>query len=385
MFQKQWQGLKRFPIVPLFFLFLFGFSLLDMLWPKREFSELENRKLAQEPAFSLAGIAAKDNPWMEKYAEYVKDQFAFRDRWIDLKSRAEAVLLKTENNGVWLGKDHYLFAKYLSIGSRFEMNLGAVERMAERHPGKVSVMIVPSASLILSEKLPWQTPAADEDAALDTILQRCSGKAANVYDLREALRAHKEEYIFYRTDHHWTSDGAYLAYEQFAQAHPENFPLFDRAAANEKQVLDFYGTNYSKARNYNVVPDVITYYDLPNVLTVYTAEADGTERAEPGPLYNYSDFETRDKYKAFLRGNNGYSVLEGNGTGSILVIKDSYANAFLPYLTADYATIGIVDYRYLNERVDSLIERGGYDEILVLYSFQGFMNDLTQAEKIATA
>ncbi len=385
MFQKQWQGLKRFPIVPLFFLFLFGFSLLDMLWPKREFSELENRKLAQEPAFSLAGIAAKDNPWMEKYAEYVKDQFAFRDRWIDLKSRAEAVLLKTENNGVWLGKDHYLFAKYLSIGSRFEMNLGAVERMAERHPGKVSVMIVPSASLILSEKLPWQTPAADEDAALDTILQRCSGKAANVYDLREALRAHKEEYIFYRTDHHWTSDGAYLAYEQFAQAHPENFPLFDRAAANEKQVLDFYGTNYSKARNYNVVPDVITYYDLPNVLTVYTAEADGTERAEPGPLYNYSDFETRDKYKAFLRGNNGYSVLEGNGTGSILVIKDSYANAFLPYLTADYATIGIVDYRYLNERVDSLIERGGYDEILVLYSFQGFMNDLTLAAKIATA
>lgn len=385
MFQKQWQGLKRFPIVPLFFLFLFGFSLLDMLWPKREFSELENRKLAQEPAFSLAGIAAKDDPWMEKYAEYVKDQFAFRDRWIDLKSRAEAVLLKTENNGVWLGKDHYLFAKYLSIGSRFEMNLGAVERMAERHPGKVSVMIVPSASLILSEKLPWQTPAADEDAALDTILQRCSGKAANVYDLREALRAHKEEYIFYRTDHHWTSDGAYLAYEQFAQAHPENFPLFDRAAANEKQVLDFYGTNYSKARNYNVVPDVITYYDLPNVLTVYTAEADGTERAEPGPLYNYSDFETRDKYKAFLRGNNGYSVLEGNGTDSILVIKDSYANAFLPYLTADYATIGIVDYRYLNERVDSLIERGGYDEILVLYSFQGFMNDLTLAAKIATA
>ena len=385
MFQKQWQKLKRFPIVLVFFLFLFGFSVLDMLWPGRDFSELENRKLAQEPVFSLASVTAKDDPWMDKYTEYVKDQFAFRDGWIDLKSRAEAVLLKTENNGVWLGKDNYLFAKYLSVGSRFEMNLGAVERMAERHPGKVSVMIVPSASLILSDKLPWQTPAADEDAALDTILQRLSGKAAAVYDLREALGAHRDEYIFYRTDHHWTSEGAWLAYEQFAQAHPGDFPLFDRAAATEKQVEDFYGTNYSKARNYDVVPDVITYYDLPNILTIYTAEAGGTERAEPGPLYNYADFETRDKYKAFLRGNNGYSVLEGDGTGSILVIKDSYANAFLPYLTADYATIGIVDYRYLNERVDSLVERGGYDEILVLYSFQGFMNDLTLAAKIATA
>lgn len=384
MFQKQWQRLKQFPIVPLFLLFLFGFSVLDMLWPKREFSELENRELAQKPEFSLAGVIAKDAPWMEKYAEYVKDQFAFRDGWIDWKSRAEAVLLKTENNGVWLGKDHYLFAKFLSVGSRFEMNLGAVERMAERHPGKVGVMIVPSASLILSDKLPWQTPAADENAALDAVLQRFSNQDTAVYDLRETLRAHKGEYIFYRTDHHWTSEGAYLAYEQFVQAHPEGLPLFDRSAVPEKQVAGFYGTNYSKARNYNAVPDVITYYDLPNILTVYTAGADGTEHAQPGPLYNYADFETRDKYKAFLRGNNGYSVLEGDGTGSILVIKDSYANAFLPYLTADYATIGIVDYRYLNERVDALIERGGYDEILVLYSFQGFMNDLTLAAKIAT-
>ncbi|MBP8889348.1 MAG: hypothetical protein KBG50_05165, partial [Ruthenibacterium sp.] len=80
----------------------------------------------------------------------------------------------------------------------------------------------------------------------------------------------------------------------------------------------------------------------------------------------------------------GYSVLEGNGTGSILIIKDSYANAFIPYLVEDYASIGIVDFRYLNEKVDSLIERGGYDEILVLFSFQGFMDDMTLAAKIAT-
>ena len=383
MLQRHWQTWKKFPIVLLFFAFLFGFSVLDMLWPKREFSDLENRRLAQTPKFSLADVLSKESPWMEKYSEYVKDQFAFRDGWIDLKSRAENLLLKTENNGVWLGKEHYLFAKLLSVGSRFDMNLNAVERLAQRHPGRVGVMIVPSASVILSDKLPWRVPIADEDAALDAIRERFSGTETAVYDLRETLRAHKEEYIYYRTDHHWTSEGAYLAYAQFASS--KRLPLFDRSAASEKSVSDFYGTNYSKARNYDVVPDIITYYDLPHTLTVYTTEADGTERAEPGPLYETADFETRDKYKAFLRGNNGYSVLEGDGTGSILVIKDSYANAFLPYLTADYASIGIVDYRYLNERVDSLIERGGYDEILVLYSFQGFMNDLTLAAKIAAA
>ena len=91
-----------------------------------------------------------------------------------------------------------------------------------------------------------------------------SGQAA-VYDLRKTLRAHGDEYIFYRTDHHWTSEGAYLAYEQFAGS--KGLPLFDRSAANEKKVENFYGTSYSKARNYDVVPDTITYYDLPNQLT----------------------------------------------------------------------------------------------------------------------
>lgn len=102
--------------------------------------------------------------------------------------------------------------------------------------------------------------------------------AAAVYDLRKTLRAHGDEYIFYRTDHHWTSEGAYLAYEQFAGS--KGLPLFDRSAADAKKVENFYGTSYSKARNYDVVPDTITYYDLPNQLTVYTANADGSESGE---------------------------------------------------------------------------------------------------------
>lgn len=382
MLQKYWQKLRRFPIVLLFFVFLFGFSLFDLCWPDREMSELENRELAQAPRLTLSSLISQNDPWTAKYSDYVKDQFALRDGWIDLKSRAEGLLLKTENNGVWLGKDGQMFAKFLSIGRRFEVNLGSVERMAERHPGKVHVMIVPSASLVLTDKLPWQVPIADEDACHDAIASRLAGKAA-VYDTRETLRAHSGEYIFYRTDHHWTSEGAYLAYEQFARQN--GLPLFVRDPAAERQVPDFYGTNYSKARTWNAVPDSITYYDLPNILTIYQVERNGTETVGEGPLYNIEDFSKRDKYKAFLRGNNGYSVLQGDGTGSILVIKDSYANALIPYLTADYATIGIVDYRYLNERVDSLMERGGYDSILLLYSFQGFMNDLTLSAKIAVA
>lgn len=381
MIQKISEKLKQYPIVAVFFAFLFGFTILDMLWPKRKHSELENRDLAQLPEFSVKSVLAPKDTWMNKYAKYTQDQIAFRDSWIDVKSRSESMLMKTENNGVWLGKDHYLFAKFMNVGSKFDLNLNAVARMAERHPGMVDVMIVPSASDILTEKLPWRVPIADEDAAHDTIAKTLDGKA-RVFDLRDMLRSHADEYIYYRTDHHWTSEGAYLAYQAYAEA--KGLVPFDCSKADKKQVKDFYGTNFSKARPWDAVPDVITYYDLPNQLTIYSAEPDSSETAEPGPLYNYSDFETRDKYRAFLRGNNGYSVLEGDGEGSILVVKDSYANAFIPYLTANYKTIGIVDFRFLNEKIDSLIERGNYDEVLVLYSFQGFMDAMTLASKIAT-
>ena len=146
----------------------------------------------------------------------------------------------------------------------------------------------------------------------------------------------------------------------------------------------FYGTNYFRARKPGIVPDTITYYDLPNILSVED-NAGGEVTWEIGPLYEYSDFETRDKYKAFLRGNNAYSVLEGNGEGSILVVKDSYANAFVPYLVENYAQIGIVDLRYTVEKVDSFIQRGGYDKVLVLYSFAGFAEDTNFASRAGIA
>ena len=99
-------------------------------------------------------------------------------------------------------------------------------------------------------------------------------------------------------------------------------------------------------------------------------EADRTET-----MVNTDKLSTRDKYGAFLDGNNGYSVIEGDGEGSILVVKDSYANSFVPYLTANYAKIGVVDFRNFAYGLDSTIEAEGYDQILILYNFQTFLSD----------
>ena len=142
------------------------------------------------------------------------------------------------------------------------------------------------------------------------------------------------------------------------------------------EVENFYGTHYSKARTWNAQPDTITYYELPNTLTIYTVT--GPQMPETGTqsgLYDLEKFDTYDKYAAFLWGNNGLSRIEGDGEGRILVLKDSYANSFVPYLTANYAQIDVVDFRNYNYGLDALIEQNGYDQILVLYSFDSFKAD----------
>ena len=378
--------LRQYPIVFLFLAFLMGFAIWDEFWPKREYSELENRKLEQRPSFSIESVLAKDptQTWMSKYDTYTKDQIAFRDSWIDLKSRMETLFLKTENNGVWLGKEHYLFAKFVSLGesTRFYQNMDAIQKLCERHPNMVDVMIVPSASLILEEKLPFDVPIIDEDAYLDELSARLTG-LATIYDERATLRSHKDEYIYYRTDHHWTDTGAYYAYSDYVSG--QGLTPVSHDSVPLVTVDDFYGTNYSKARTYNALPDVITYPDFDNVLTVHNYDPAGNETTQEGPLYDTSAFDTRDKYKAFLRGNNGFSTIEGDGEGSILVVKDSYANSFIPYLTQNYKNIGIVDFRANNEKIDTILERGGYDRILILYSFQGFASDMYLAGRIAIA
>lgn len=367
--KETWKKLKASPVVLLFFAFLFGFMILDMLWPKREYSELENRKLQQVPAFSWSALFS--NQWTSDYGTYIQDQFAFRDSWIDLKSRAEYFLGKTENSEVIYGDDDMMFTKFYSLeryGDTWLRNAQAVEQFAARHPGKVSFMLAPSASLIYEDKLPANVPLADEDAYLDQIF--ASVPSAEVYDLRELFTEHKDEYIFYRTDHHWTTYGAWLAYSEFCDRN--GLTPFDTESHEKVEIKDFYGTSYSKSRLWNAVPDTLTYYPLDNSMEIVVPGENSAASAD-GTMYNLSALEKRDKYSAFLWGNNGYSEIEGDGEGSILVVKDSYGNSFTPFLTANYAKIGVVDFRYRKANLEDLMEQ--YDQVLILYNFQSFYKD----------
>ena len=253
-------------------------------------------------------------------------------------------------------------------------NTAAVEALCQRHPGKVDVLLAPAASVIYPENVPANAPLLDEDAYLDQLSAAVQAAGGRFVDVRQTLAEHKDEYIYYRTDHHWTSLGAYYAYQQLCGT--LSLTPFDPAAHTALTAENFYGTHYSKARTWNAVPDTITYYDLPNSLTIYNVTAAGQPAdGQTTGLYDTDKLNVYDKYAMFLHGNNGLSRIEGDGTGRILVIKDSYANCFAPYLTANYAQIDVVDFRNYNYGLDQLIADNDYDQILVLYSFDSFKSD----------
>ena len=376
VYRKEKKGRAAYPLLILCGVLVFGFSVVNLFFPKRTQLELENRKAAQFPAFSVSALL--DGSWQSGFSRWMQDQFALRDTWVNTQRAADEILFqKTEEGGILLGKDHWMFTKLFTVDDatqkQLAKNVQAVSDFAANHPGKVTFLLAPSASVIYPEELPAGAPMVDENAMLDEIFSTV-GQNADVLDLRPVFTADKDEYLYFKTDHHWTPNGAYHAYEQFCAL--KGLTPFDRDAHDTITVTGFQGTHYSATRLWNVEDDEITYYPLQNPMTIYRITGEAAYEPETTePLINTAKFDTRDKYAAFLDGNNGYSVIEGDGEGSILVVKDSYANSFIPYLTANYAKIGVVDFRNFKYGLDSTIEKEGYDQVLVLYNFQTFIAD----------
>ena len=377
---KRSASIFRYPVLLAFSLFFVGLFALDLITPDRAYSELENTTLSQRPSlssFSADGL----NKFFTAYTKYVKDQVAGRDNWVALQSTVETkVMQKEQSGGILLGKEHMMFPRTYGLVSSetrtLPKNTAALEALCRRYPGLVNVMLVPAASAVYPENVPAGAPLLDEDRYLDALSEAVQTAGGRFVDVRQTLADHKGEYIYYRTDHHWTSTGAYYAYQQLCTA--LGLTPFDPSAHTARTAEGFYGTHYSKARTSDAEPDTITYYDLPNALTIYTVTAPGQPaEGETTGLYDTDKLSVYDKYAMFLHGNNGLSRIKGDGTGRsrILVIKDSYANCFVPYLTANYADIDVVDFRNYNYGLDQLIADNGYDQILVLYSFDSFKSD----------
>lgn len=363
--------------IVLFLLILTVLTGLSLTASKKKVSEMENRRLAEEPNLTLQTIS--EGSWATDMQSFVQDHIAGRDWWIDLCSSVEtSCFRKKERAGILLGHDGWMFQKRFGSEnmnqSRFNENIDQVVKFADRYKDRVTVMLVPSADLIYRDKLPEGAPQIDEDTLLNTAFSALKTNC-NVIDLREVFQNEKENtQLYYKTDHHWTTDGAYAAYQEYCRQ--KKLSAFCREERTRCDVPDFFGTHYSASRWNCAQGDTLSYYLLENPMTVFQINGENQYTPlKPSELMNLEKLKKVDKYGAFLDGNHGYTEISGNGTGKILVVKDSYANCFVPFLTENYKTIGVVDFRNFTYGLDSTIEAKGYDDILLLYSFYNFMDD----------
>ncbi len=355
-------NLKKYPLIIFFAVLLYSITILDLFSSTYEYSELENRPLASFPAFSVNALF--DNEYTPDIEEFTNDHFLMRDSWISLKSISETFLLKGENNSIVYGDDGYMFTKFLTVSNeRLNNNITALNTFANRHEDiNITFALAPTSATVLSDKVDSSAPVLDSDEIINTTYSNL--EIENTLDISSVLKEHSDEYIYYRTDHHWTTLGAYYAYEEFMNS--INKPYTPLESYDIIDVDSFLGTHYSKAKSFNVIEDTLSYIDI-------TAEIQIGE--DLLNIYDLEKLDSRDKYAMFLRGNFGYTQISGTGQSSILVLKDSYANCFIPFMVNDFESIHIIDLRYFNQSLDALIEEFNYDNILFLYNTESFVDD----------
>lgn len=359
----------------LFCVFLaLGLALLS-IFPDKSFSEQENRDLQQFPKFSFETLFA--GKYTSKVETYVADQFPFRDAWTTLKARCELATGKEQNKNVYLCKDGTLLEKYDAPNPKqLDTNIAAVKNFAQKAPVPVYFALVPGNAEIHKELLPKNAPSASEKEVIDYCYANSGAK--NI-DVESTLLAHKNEYIYYRTDHHWTTLGAYYGYQTLlsAMGHTPS-PLSDFPA--ETVSMDFYGTIYSKSGISWVQPDEIDIRAQQQPDTKITNYISG--QAAETPMYDKSFLEKKDKYAMFMGGNTPLEIVKTGKTNApkILVLRDSYFDSVTPYMQNDFSEIHIMDLRYyktqaMQQSVSDYIKQNDIDEVLICYSVVTFGTD----------
>ncbi len=394
---------KKFVMTPaklmiaLFTLVSLAIPIITAVLPKQESSEVENRTLAKFPslvnhakldkaenlsdvigAVRWEDITVRDeDSYMDKLETYFSDHLVWREGWVRARNTMESLSGKKEINGVYTLKNQMIqvFREYDE--EVVNTSLNAMNRFAETHPDmQCSLMIAPTAQELFSTDIPSYAGYLSEKTFIEECYKKMQG--VTVIDCLSYLSGHKSDYVFYRTDHHWTSLGAYYAYCAAAKA--LGYSSYGLNSFNiETASSSFRGTLYSNTLDNSVTPDSIDYYHLasgePNVkMTVY----DGRKETVYDSLYVRSYLDVKDKYSSFTGSNAPIVTIEtdvDNGK-SLLLVKDSYAHSLVPFLANHYSKITMVDMRYINTDLSQFIDVDSYQQTLFVFNAISFSTDI---------
>ena len=358
----------------IFILTLFLFLIINVIVPDREKSVQENRMLATKPKFRLSSLISGD--YDEKFEAYMDDQFVGRDMWRKLKVTVDRICGSRLENGVYIGRNGQLLEQIeVADENHLAANIKAIKSFSESQKKiPVRMMLVPDAANVLNHSLPALAKPEDQ-TQMFSMVRKDLGDSVEWIDVSTELNKHKTEKIYYKTDHHWTTLGAFYAFQaaapslgiegdlsgkyvSYAVSDSFNGMLASKSGVNlgEKEQIDIYVPTEEDT-------DLIVDY------------VDEGKRSTS--LYDSSKLKEKDQYTVFLGGNSSLLDIRtvSTSTKRLLLVKDSFANSFIPFLTPYYREIVVVDPRYYSGTINDLMDSYRISEVLFLYSGNTFFKD----------
>ena len=358
----------------IFILTLFLFLIINVIVPDREKSVQENRMLATKPKFRLSSLISGD--YDEKFEAYMDDQFVGRDMWRKLKVTVDRIGGSRLENGVYIGTNGQLLEQIeVADENHLAANIKAIKSFSESQSKiPVRMMLVPDAANVLSHSLPSLAKTEDQ-TQMFSMVRKDLGDSVEWIDVSTELNKHKTEKIYYKTDHHWTTLGAFYAFQaaapslgiegdlsgnyvSYAVSDSFNGMLASKSGVNlgEKEQIDIYVPTEEDTDL------IIDYVD---------------EGKRSTSLYDSSKLKEKDQYTVFLGGNSSLLDIRtvSTSTKRLLLVKDSFANSFIPFLTPYYREIVVVDPRYYSGTINDLMDSYRISEVLFLYSGNTFFKD----------
>ncbi|ATP38652.1 hypothetical protein CSE16_00610 [Solibacillus sp. R5-41] len=355
----------------------FLITVLFFILPHQRFSELENRYLQAAPQLTWDNLMSKK--FAEEAESFITDHFPFRDKWLWVKSTSEQARLQQENNGIYQGKDGYLFERFSEPDyTKVQRYTDSVNRFASNHPTvKMTFMLAPTSIGIYPERLPWLAPSYPQRDVNRFIGHQIDDEVTFIDGL-DVLSPHASEVIYYRTDHHWTTYGAYLAYVAYAEQQGWN-SLSQKDFSIKTVSNTFLGSYHTRSQFTGLTPDVIQTYIPRNPVPteMYIADEDKTVTS----MYDGSFLTKKDQYSYFLGGVHALLKLttaldpDQIEQDKLLVMKDSYAHNLLPFLTNHVSEIHVIDLRYFNGNIGDYLSENGIKDVLFLFNTATLVED----------
>ncbi len=352
-------------VAGIFILFLFGSLLVNLILPDTLYSESEKRELQQMPDFTVNSVMSGE--FTSKFDKYASDQFFARDSWVLAKGLSQYFIGQRKLNGVYITDNAYI--RELTVNEeRLNNNLDAIASLAEKSNIPVTLLVAPEASTIYEDKLPLGE-MSKEKFVLEKVYEKLGGKVNVVYP-KDTLLEHRDEYIYFRGDHHWTMRGALYAYNAL-RGREERYEFTTIAD-------DFKGTMVTKA-GVKLPWISLDKIDVPvgisNDNFAISVNRGGAD--EDGEMYYPEFLQEFDKYRFFQGGDQPLMAIGSTGEGSALVLKDSFANVMLPYLAKDRKTTYVADTRYNRQSQAEYAKAMGVDEIILIYSPDSLSNEFS--------